>query len=145
MHNTKGRSARKREGGGEWWQPGGESGGGGRDAIRPGGLETKNHARREWRAWAARIEAEINRRKSLLPSALSGPFRPAKIIYRKDWCARLLFLSGEFRDGPLGDAEISKRRKKINKRKMYTARERSSRFALYVTCTFSSAGLEWIM
>lgn len=95
------------------------------------------------RVRAARTEAEINRRKSLLPSALSGPFRPVKIIYRKDWCARLLFPSDEFRDGSLGDAEISKRKKK-DKRKMHTARERSSRFALYVTCTFSSAGLEWI-
>lgn len=75
-------------------------------------LETKNHARRERRARAARTEAEINRRKSLLPSALSGPFRPAKIIYRKDWCARLLFPSDEFRDGPLGDAEISEKKKK---------------------------------
>jgi len=57
------------------------------DAIRLGGLETKNRAGRERRARAARTEAEINRRKSLLPSALSGPFRPAKIIYRKDWSA----------------------------------------------------------
>jgi len=65
--------------------------GGGGDAIRPGGLETKNHVRRERRARAARTEAEINRRKSLLPSALSGPFRPAKIIYRKDWRARVSF------------------------------------------------------
>lgn len=58
------------------------------------------------RARVARTEAEINRRKSLLPSALSGPFRPAKIIYRKDWRARLLFPSDEFRDGPLGDAKM---------------------------------------
>lgn len=106
-------------------------------------VDSKLRTTRERRARAARTEAEINRRKSLFPSALSGPFRPVKIIYRKDWRARLLFPSDEFRDGSLGDAEISKRRKK-DKRKMHTARERSSRFALYVTCTFSSASLEWI-
>lgn len=56
-----------------------------RDAIRLGGFETKK------RAVTTRTEAEINRRKPLLPSALSGPFRPVKIIYRKDWCARASF------------------------------------------------------
>lgn len=61
-----------------------------RDAIRLGGFETKKRAVTT-SARAARTEAEINRRKSLLPSALSGPFRPVKIIYRKDWCARASF------------------------------------------------------
>lgn len=60
-------------------------GGGGRSAIRLGGFETKKPGG-ERRAGAG-TEAEINRRKSLLPSALSGPFRPAKIIYRKDCSA----------------------------------------------------------
>lgn len=85
--------------------------GGGGNAICLGGFETKKRAITT-SARAVRMEAEINRRKSLLPSALSGPFRPVKIIYRKDWCARLLFPSDEFRDGPLGDAEIFKRKRK---------------------------------
>lgn len=93
--------------------------GGGGNAICLGGFETKKRAVTT-SARAARMEAEINRRKSLLPSALSGPFRPVKIIYRKDWCARLLFPSDEFRDGPLGDAEIFKRKRK--KRELHTAR-----------------------
>lgn len=67
-----------------------------RDAIRLGGLETKNRrAATRTRASAARTEAEINRRKSLLPSALSGPFRPTKIIYRKDWSVRARQREGE--------------------------------------------------
>lgn len=69
------------------------------DAICFGGFETKKRTVTT-SARAARTEAEINRRKSLLPSALSGPFRSVKIIYRKDWCARILFPSDEFRDGP---------------------------------------------
>lgn len=81
--------------------------------VRFGGFETKKRVVTT-SARAARTEAEINRRKSLLPSALSGPFRPVKIIYRKDWCARILFPSDEFRDGPLGDAEILKREKREN-------------------------------
>lgn len=102
------------------------------DAIRLGGLETKNRrAATGARASAVRTEAEINRRKSLLPSALSGPFRLTKIIYRKDWSVRvhqregvsehLLFPSDEFRDGPPGDAEISKKEKEGKTHMAYRA------------------------
>lgn len=151
MHNTEARwgrvrckKARRRKmtTSGEKREREREKKGGTQDAIRLGGFETKKRAvttRKDG-------EAEINRRKSLFPSALSGPFRPVKIIYRKDWCASPFPVGWISRWSPLVDAKILKRKKKGEDREGKCIRRELSlslsRFALTISHLHSAKLLE---
>lgn len=108
------------------------------EEMRYAPVDSKLRTTRERQARAARTEAEINRRKSLLPSALSGPFRPVKIIYRKDWCARASF--SRRMNFEMGRSVMWKSRKEEKKKinGKCTRRENGARDLLYTSRAHSA-------